>query len=205
MATRGERLTGLLYFVLALILIASVASFVTWPQSTPAKPPPRAIETTNRIFLTKEQIRHAAVEDSSLGEVASLLKVSAPMRYGDFRWDDHKVPPGQVWIRVDLKRQTLSIFRRGHEIGTAVILYGTDGKPTPLGTFSVLGKSEKHYSRTYDAPMPNSLWLTNDGVAIHGSDIRWGAATHGCVGVPLKFAALLFGAATVGDRVTIIP
>ena len=51
--------------------------------------------------------------------------------------------------------------------------------------------------------MPYSLWLTSDGVAIHGSSVRWGSATHGCVGIPLDFAAKLFGAAHVGDRVDI--
>jgi lipoprotein-anchoring transpeptidase ErfK/SrfK len=33
--------------------------------------------------------------------------------------------------------------------------------------------------------------------------VRWGAATHGCVGVPTEFARRLFEAAKVGDRVDI--
>jgi lipoprotein-anchoring transpeptidase ErfK/SrfK len=110
-----------------------------------------------------------------------------------------------VWVRVDLSRQLLSVFRDGHEIGSAVILYGTDGKPTPTGSFTVLQKAADYVSHTYDAPMPYSLRLTNDGVAIHGSSVRQGYATHGCIGVPLAFARLLFGAASKGDFVVILP
>ncbi len=40
--------------------------------------------------------------------------------------------------------------------------------------------------------MPYMLRLTNDGVAIHGSNVRQGYATHGCIGVPTDFAKLLF-------------
>jgi hypothetical protein len=36
-------------------------------------------------------------------------------------------------------------------------------------------------------------------VAVHGSDVRWGRATHGCVGVPGAFARRLFAAAKEGD------
>ena len=52
--------------------------------------------------------------------------------------------------------------------------------------------------------MPYMLRLTSDGVAIHGSKVRQGWATHGCIGVPLDFARLLFGAASKGDAVVIL-
>lgn len=52
--------------------------------------------------------------------------------------------------------------------------------------------------------MPYTLQLTSDGVSIHGSMVRSGAATHGCIGVPLEFARRLFGQARVGDEVVIV-
>jgi lipoprotein-anchoring transpeptidase ErfK/SrfK len=52
--------------------------------------------------------------------------------------------------------------------------------------------------------MPYMLRLTEDGVAIHGSNVREGWATHGCIGVPLDFAKLLFAAASKGDPVVIL-
>ena len=135
--------------------------------------------------------------------IRSLLNIRSPMQYGEYRWNDDGVPPGPIWVRVGLRQQTLSVFRGGDEIGTAVILYGADSKPTPLGTFRILARLKDHRSGPYDAPMPFTLRLTADGVAIHGSNVRWGAATHGCVGVPLEFAARLFEVARVGDPVTI--
>ncbi|HEY4275475.1 MAG TPA: L,D-transpeptidase family protein [Rhizomicrobium sp.] len=137
--------------------------------------------------------------------VRSVLNITKPMRFGDFVWDDKDIPKGDVWVRVDLARQLLSVFRDGNEIGSSVILFGTDGKPTPTGNFTVLQKDADHYSSSYDAPMPYMLRLTNDGVAIHGSNVREGYATHGCVGVPIEFARLLFGAMAKGDRVVIFP
>ena len=137
--------------------------------------------------------------------VRSVLNITKTMRFGDFVWDDKDIPKGPVWVRIDLAHQLLSVFRDGHEIGSAVILFGTDGKPTPTGSFTILQKDADHYSSSYDAPMPYMLRLTNDGVAIHGSNVREGYATHGCIGVPLEFARLLFGAAVKGDQVVILP
>jgi lipoprotein-anchoring transpeptidase ErfK/SrfK len=96
------------------------------------------------------------------------------------------------------------VFRGGHEIGTAVALYGADSKRTPVGEFPIQWKGKDHRSSLYDAPMPYTLRLTGDGVAIHGSDVRWGAATHGCIGVPSEFARRLFAEAKIGDRVVIL-
>ena len=136
--------------------------------------------------------------------IKTILDVRGSMSYGDYRWDDKGVPAGPAWVRVDLERQLISVFRSGHEIGTAVILYGADGLPTPTGKFPVLAKLKDHRSSTYDAPMPYTLRLTADGVSIHGSDVRWGFATHGCVGVPTAFAAKLFDAIRRGDEVLIV-
>jgi len=136
--------------------------------------------------------------------IHSLLRVDRVLKYGQFVWNDAGVPPGKLWVRVDLERQMISVFRGGHEIGTAVILYGVDGRPTPTGEFKVLRKDRDYWSRSYDAPMPYTLMLTDDGVAIHGSDVRQGLGTHGCVGVPLAFARRVFEAAQVGDSVTVL-
>ena len=38
---------------------------------------------------------------------------------------------------------------------------------------------------------------------IHGSDVKWGSATHGCIGVPTAFARKLFAAVKLGDLVII--
>ncbi len=137
------------------------------------------------------------------GPIHSLLNVRQRLRYGEFVWNEAHVPPGRIWVRIDLGRQLMSVFRGGDEVGTAVILYGADEKPTPRGRFPVLARLKDHRSSLYDAVMPYTLRLTGDGVAIHGSNVRRGAATHGCVGVPTAFAAHLFAVVRVGDPVVI--
>ena len=191
----------------ALALLAGVAAGVGGgPQqaeaamvqpSAAAKPAPR------RIAYPGPNYPRLVQADGSQREIRSLLNVSRAMTFGDYLWDEDGVPPGPVWIRVDVARQVISVFRGGHEIGTAVILYGTPEKPTPTGAFHVLQKAKDYQSKTYDAPMPYMLRLTNDGVAIHASSVRQGWATHGCIGVPMDFAKRLFDQARLGDTVLI--
>src|SRR5438874_9185387 len=164
-----------------------------------------AAAVPGRIALSPAQVREAYAAGLIDRPSKTILDVRSPMTYGQFVWNDAGVPPGPVWIRVDLHAQLMSVFRAGHEIGTAVILYGTDGLPTPRGKFPILAKLKDHRSVTYgDAPMPYTLRLTRDGVSIHGSNVRWGFATHGCVGVPTAFAAKLFNAVSTGDEVLIV-
>jgi L,D-transpeptidase-like protein len=169
-----------------------------------ARAEPRALPP-GRIAVTPAQVREAYKVGLIDRPIKSILDVRRPMSYGQFLWNDRGVPRGPVWIRVDLHAQLMSVFRSGHEIGTAVILYGADGLPTPTGRFPIIAKLKDHRSRTYDnAPMPYTLRLTRDGVAIHGSNVRWGFATHGCVGVPKAFAAKVFEVVKVGDHVLIV-
>lgn len=204
-ARRRSAATGL-YLLIAATLIAGTGVFLA---IRPSRPPIIRIDETatkdqKRISLSSAQ---AAKLASPVGQppVSSILNVRKRMHYGEFVWDDAGVPTGPVWVRVDLGRQLISVFRAGQEIGTAVILYGADEKPTPTGQLKVLEKDRDHYSSSYEAPMPFTMRLTDDGVAIHGSDVRWGAATHGCVGIPLSFAARLFDQIKLGDPVVILP
>jgi hypothetical protein len=158
-----------------------------------------------RIWYPKDKSPRLTLPNGREEIVHSALNVTKKMRFGSYVWDDSGIPPGPIWIRIDLARQLMSVFRGGHEIGSTVILYGTDGKPTPTGSFVILEKDQDYHSRTYDAPMPYMLRLTDDGVAIHGSDVRRGRATHGCTGVPIAFARLLFAEASKGDEVVILP
>ena len=158
----------------------------------------------NRLFLTRAQLRQAIASGTLDRPVKSLLAIKAPLHFGDFAWDDRGVPAGPTWLRVDLRSQIISVFRAGHEIGTAVIVYGGDNKRTPAGKLHILGKARNHRSSLYEAQLPYTLRLTDDGVSIHASSVRWGAATHGCIGVPLTFAERLFNAARVGDEVVVV-
>ena len=137
--------------------------------------------------------------------IKSILPISGTIRYGEWFWDESRAPKnGKLVITVDLDARVISVFRDGHEIGTAVALLGTTRHPTPLGTFPILTKEKDNVSEKYNnAPMPWTLRLTWDGIAIHGSPVMNGYASHGCIGVPDPFAEKLFAIAKRGDKVVI--
>ena len=196
---------GLAFFALGGTT-AGALQMVRHGETAAAAMPKRAAAAapSDRIAVSASMLRQAYASGAIDRPIKSILNVPGRMHYGDFRWDDTGVPAGPMWIRVDLDAQLLSVFRGGHEIGTAVILYGADGVETPTGKFPILAKLKDHRSATYDnAPMPYTLRLTGDGVSIHASNVRWGYATHGCIGVPEAFAAKLFAAASLGDEVSI--
>jgi lipoprotein-anchoring transpeptidase ErfK/SrfK len=138
--------------------------------------------------------------------IKSILPIDGAIRYGEWHWDDSAAPAGgPLVITVDLEARVLSVFRDGHEIGAAAVLLGTDEHPTPIGVFPIISKERHNVSEIYgNAPMPWTLRLTHDGVAIHGgSTVEPGWASHGCIGTPDAFVSKLFAIASKGDRVII--
>jgi hypothetical protein len=189
---------------LALAAAFAVASISACQRSPAAPVSSLSIDRSgDRIELPAAELLKLGAADQPAHRVKSLLNVPGRLDYGEYVWNEDGVPAGPIWVLVDLTEQTLSVFRGEDEIGTTVLLYGTDHTPTPTGRFTVLERSEDHWSSTYNAPMPYTLRLTSDGVSIHGSDVRPRAGTHGCIGVPIGFARRLFAEAKVGDEVLI--
>lgn len=166
--------------------------------------------------LARAHTPNAAPADTAIAPVAPqqpsadtpfvikrVLPITGPIKYGDWHWDDAGVPDGPLLVTVDLEARTISVFRGGYEIGAAAVLLGTDDHPTPLGTFPIIAKIKNNMSSIYDAAMPFTMRLTNDGVAIHGAPVEKGYASHGCIGTPNGFAEKLFEIARLGDKVII--
>ncbi len=137
--------------------------------------------------------------------IRRVLPIDGPIRYGEWHWDDEGVPDGPLVMTVDLQARVISVFRNGYEIGAAAALLGTENHPTPTGVFPILTKERHNVSEKYNnAPMPWTLRLTWDGIAIHGgSTVELGYASHGCIGVPDEFVSRLYDIARVGDVVII--
>jgi hypothetical protein len=176
---------------------------------SPAKP----IATKSAIVVSEPAAarpgpQHAATRQREADEpfvIKRILPIGGPIKYGQWFWNDQGVPDGPLVITVDLDARVLSVFRDGYEIGATAVLLGTDEHPTPLGTFPILTKERHNISEKYgDAPMPWSLRLTWDGVAIHGGHaVELGWASHGCIGAPNGFMQKLYPIAAKGDRVII--
>ncbi len=174
---------------------------------TPSAPPVHArlgsVATTSPIPAYTPPAATAAPRDERF-VIKRILPIEGAIKYGEWHWNETGAPAGPIVVTVDLEARVLSVFRGGYEIGAAAVLIGSEEKPTPTGVFPITQKKQEHYSSTYDdAPMPFMQRLTSDGVALHATDVKWGYASHGCVGMPLEFARRVFGATQVGDKVYI--
>ena len=104
--------------------------------------------------------------------------------------------PGRITIEVNKSTQRMTITVDGEKRYTFKVSTGKTGHTTPSGSFRVLSMKEMHYSRKYDnAPMPNALFFTNAGHAIHAtSSVRnlGRPASHGCIRLSPKDAKTLY-------------
>lgn len=126
----------------------------------------------------------------------------ADLKPGDFRWEPEKSPVGLVAIIVSIPDQQVHVYRNGIRIGLSSCSTGKKGHRTPTGVFTILQKDKDHHSSTYNnAPMPNMNRLTWSGIALHAGNLPGYPASHGCIRLPLKFSALLFGVTHVGTPV----
>ncbi|PAX07976.1 L,D-transpeptidase [Sphingomonas lenta] len=196
--------------IVALVVLSAALAVIGWAVAAPYLSGAPAIVDAKPVLAAAPAKRAPpAVEPAPPRPeptlvVKRILDIPAGIGFGEWVWNEEGAPPGgRVVMTVDLKAQTISVFRGGHEIGTAAVLYGADDKPTPLGRYPILEKDRDHVSNLYGAPMPYMLRLTMDGVAIHGSDVKYGMATHGCIGVPTPFAAKLFEAVGKSDLVIV--
>ena len=210
------RVSALVLMIAALAIVALLVMGLTRAAADPARPiaPLSTAAETEQPALDPVVDEVAAFTpiaaetsvDQPLSDkfvVKRILQIDEPFVHGYYKWDDEGVPDGEIVVTVDLKAESISVFRGGYEIGAAVITFGDSLKPTPTGVFPITQKNKDHVSNIYGSPMPYMMRLTNDGIAIHATDVKWGWGTRGCIGVPLEFARLLFGQASLGDRVII--
>ncbi|WP_310346405.1 L,D-transpeptidase [Methylobacterium sp. BE186] len=101
-----------------------------------------------------------------------------------------------VRITIDKASQRMSVAVNGQPVYLWRVSTGLPAHDTPSGTFRVLRTERVYFSRKYDnAPMPNAIFFTSVGHAIHGTNHvrRLGrAASHGCVRLAPGNAATLF-------------
>ena len=101
-----------------------------------------------------------------------------------------------ILITVDKSAQQMTVDIDGVQRWQWPVSTGRRGYATPSGTFKAFRMEKDHFSREWDdAPMPNSIFFTKKGHAIHGSfeTKRLGrAVSHGCVRLAPANAARLY-------------
>ncbi len=102
----------------------------------------------------------------------------------------------EVYIRVDKTTQRITVSVDGEQRYSWPVSTGMADYATPTGAFTPSRLAREHYSREWDnAPMPYSIFFTDAGHAIHGSQAvaRLGTpASHGCVRLAPGNARILF-------------
>ncbi len=101
-----------------------------------------------------------------------------------------------IVIRIDKSTQQMAVEEDGALLYQWPVSTGAPGYDTPSGEFKPFRMERDHFSREWDdAPMPHSIFFTQEGHAIHGSGHLKAIGTpasHGCVRLEPKNAAILF-------------
>ena len=141
----------------------------------------------------------AAARDEAMPVIARKK-----MKPGAYWWAADMPSSGETEVVVNLEDQHAYVYRAGQLVGVTTISSGKKGKETPLGFWKVFMKKKLGFSRKYDnAPMPYMQMYDEKGIAFHGGKLPGYPASHGCIRLPHKFAAKLFGATGVGTPVLI--
>lgn len=101
-----------------------------------------------------------------------------------------------VMIIIDKSAQKMTVTVNGEDLYVWPVSTGRGSYDTPSGDFQPFRMEKDHYSREWDdAPMPNSIFFTKIGHAIHGTyEVRnlGRPASHGCVRLSTQNAATLY-------------
>jgi hypothetical protein len=102
----------------------------------------------------------------------------------------------EVLIQVDKSAQVMTVTVDGAQRYAWKVSTGMADYDTPEGEFQAFRMERDHFSREWDdAPMPYSIFFTQEGHAIHGSfDVKHlgRPASHGCVRLSKEHAAILY-------------
>ena len=175
---------------LALALASSALAL-----SVPLTPAFATIETA--------EARTAALEAAEQARIDMIAAFGdKQLKPGQYLWRDG--PSGEPRVVVSLSDQMAYLYRGDELAAVATISTGTETHPTPTGIFPILAKKTMHRSKKYDdAPMPHMQRLDQYGIAMHAGHLPGRPASHGCIRLPPKFAARLYGVTQVGSTVFI--
>lgn len=117
-------------------------------------------------------------------------------------------------IEVNLAKQELSYFLGQVRLATSTVSTGKPSMPTPKGTFSIINKSPRAWSKSYGLWMPFWMGISGGRVGFHElpewpSGYKEGAnhlgkpVSHGCIRLGVGPAEKLYRWAEVGTKVVI--
>ena len=148
----------------------------------------------------------AAASDAAAVARADMFEAfgDKSLKPGQYLWRDVPDSAGPERVVISLSDQLAFLYRGDELVAVSTISSGKEGHDTPTGIFPILSKKPMHYSKKYEnAPMPFTQFIDQYGIALHAGMIPGRPASHGCIRLPAKFAAKLFGVTTIGSTVLI--
>ncbi len=101
-----------------------------------------------------------------------------------------------VLVTIDKATQHMTVAVDGQDRWSWPVSTGAAGHDTPSGSFQPSRMDRDHFSKEWDdAPMPNAIFFTDMGHAIHGTShvsALGRPASHGCVRLSRAHSAELF-------------
>ncbi len=118
-----------------------------------------------------------------------------------------------LWIDVNLSEQYLIVYTASTDLAETYVSTGRPGFDTPTGTFYINSMLDSQTmegvlgGEYYNVPdVPYVMYFTDMGHALHGTywHSNFGETmSHGCINLPMDFAAWLYSIAYVGVPVVI--
>lgn len=103
----------------------------------------------------------------------------------------------ELLIAIDKATQQMTVTQDGEQLHVWPVSSGGAGYDTPNGEWKPFRMEKDHFSREWDdAPMPNSIFFTMEGHAIHGTfDAKnlGKPVSHGCVRLSRANSEVLWG------------
>jgi len=117
---------------------------------------------------------------------------------------------GTKWIEVNLTNFTVTRWEGANPISTWKVVIGKPSTPTYTGIYHVFLKYDSQTMSGEGYVQPNVQWISYfnpaaGGIALHGND--WAtpgtAASHGCVGMPIAEAKIIYDWDSIGTMVVV--
>ena len=170
---------------------------------------------------------------AAMSVAAAVCSCSSPVATDEAQgwWTGDRVQ-GSPRIAIDLSQQVVKYYKGGQMVGAAPISSGREGYGTVRGTYRIIEKDEDHRSSIYgsfvdahgriveedvdvrrDSPPPGTRYLgasmrcfmrIKGGIGMHEGYLPGFAASHGCIRLPSRMAAIFFHATPLGTPVEIV-
>jgi lipoprotein-anchoring transpeptidase ErfK/SrfK len=191
---------------LAVVLSALALLAAEAPVQAQSSGSPSSNEASQPRKRAEMRRRPASIKAARAAEDVQPSGKKRKKGEADKKGPDAKSAARPLFAVVSLADQRVSIYNHHGLVARSVVSTGMAGHRTPTGIFTIIGRERYHHSNIYSgAPMPFMQRITWSGVAMHLGVVPGYPASHGCIRLPSRFAAELWGLTKIGERVVIAP